>query len=987
MTNRVVSVAIKAEIGSYVAGLSRAGAATRQLGDDVTRTQTQASRGFDLAGKGALLMGGSIVAGLGMAVAKSMEFEKSMSAVQAATQAGGAELDNLRAAAMQAGAETAYSATEAANAITEMAKAGVSTADIMGGGLTGALSLAAAGQIDVAEAAGIASTAMTQFNLTGEDLPHVADLLAAGAGKAMGSVDDLGQALNQAGLVASAAGMNIEETTGALAAFASAGLVGSDAGTSLKSMMLALQGPSGKASETMAGLGLNLYDTNGHMLGMADIAGQLQTHLGGLTDEQRNAAMATIFGSDAVRAANVLYKEGAAGIEEWTNKVNDAGYASDQARALQDNLAGDLEKLGGAFDTFLINLGSGAQGPLREVVQMLTGLVDVTSGAVDVFGAIPGPVAEGAAALGAWLLLRGPLDAMFTRLAVGLTSTVTGMGMAAGATTGFGVAAGTARVAVAGLVSAAAPLAVAIAAAYAVKEVVDFVKAGDDATEQVKDLNKAIRDADSNDARFGTISAGLDDLKRKAADAQAKIKEIDDQSYLHKVFISPFTGDGGELKDAQEGLVAYREEIARVEAAQDRQTQSVDVLAKHYGISKDDVIAFADAHGINLAGSLQIAQGDFLRLAGASIASGDAMVNGRTQAEDFQTGLEAIAAGASDATTQIGLYKASLDVLNGDHITAIQAESDFYAAIQAANGALDNMGGTVLNTAGGLNVQSEAGRKTQDVLLGVKDSADQYIATLIEQGATADVANAKDAELRDAFYQTALQMTGNADAAGRLTDELYGIPEERRTTITADTKQATDAAAAVQAVLDNMRNRVLTVTVQTRQINAGGWAAGAPTYQDTYKNAAGQNVQGTAYQAMGGIVHAYAAGGFESMQAGVAQIVQPNTWRVIGDRVTDDEAYIPINGAARSHSILEQTAERMGYGLSREASGPTWSSREFGGGAVSLAAPNVSVAAPNVTVLLDGQELRATARIEAQGVVVEAVTGMKRTLNARGVRA
>jgi TP901 family phage tail tape measure protein len=73
----------------------------------------------------------------------------------------------------------------------------------MGGGLKGALSLAAAGQIDVAEAAGIASTAMTQFSLAGKDLPHVADLLAAGAGKAMGSVDDLGQALNQAGLVAS----------------------------------------------------------------------------------------------------------------------------------------------------------------------------------------------------------------------------------------------------------------------------------------------------------------------------------------------------------------------------------------------------------------------------------------------------------------------------------------------------------------------------------------------------------------------------------------------------------------------------------------------------------------------------------------------------------------------------------------------------------------------------------------------------------------
>jgi TP901 family phage tail tape measure protein len=171
-------------------------------------------------------MGGAIVAGLGLAVGKSMEFEKALSGVQAATGATAGTMGDLRAAAMKAGADTKYSATEAANGITEMAKAGVSAKDIMGGGLTGALSLAAAGQIDVAEAAGIASTAMTQFSLSGKDLPHVADLLAAGAGKAMGSVDDLGMALNQAGLVASASGHNIEETTGTLAAFASAGLIG-----------------------------------------------------------------------------------------------------------------------------------------------------------------------------------------------------------------------------------------------------------------------------------------------------------------------------------------------------------------------------------------------------------------------------------------------------------------------------------------------------------------------------------------------------------------------------------------------------------------------------------------------------------------------------------------------------------------------------------------------------------------------------------------
>src|SRR5690606_33088374 len=141
---------------------------------------------------------------------------------------------------LDAGQETVYSATEAAGAIEALAKAGVSTADILNGGLSGALNLAASDNIAVAEAAEIAASAMTQFGLAGEDVEHVADLLAAGAGKAQGGVADLGQALNQAGLVSSQFGLSIEEAVGTLTAFASAGMVGSDAGTSFRTMLLRL---------------------------------------------------------------------------------------------------------------------------------------------------------------------------------------------------------------------------------------------------------------------------------------------------------------------------------------------------------------------------------------------------------------------------------------------------------------------------------------------------------------------------------------------------------------------------------------------------------------------------------------------------------------------------------------------------------------------------------------------------------------------------
>lgn len=352
----------------------------------------------------AMVAGGSMVAAVGSVVAKYASFDKAMSAVQASTHASGVEMEKLRELAMRAGADTAYSGEEAAAGINELAKAGVSTNDILRGGLTGALSLAAAGEIEVGDAAELAATAMTQFKLEGKDLEHVADLLAAGAGKAQGSVGDLGYALKQSGLVASQAGISIEETVGTLAAFASAGLVGSDAGTSFKVMLQKLQNPSDQAAQTLSELGVSMYDSQGNFVGMVELADQLRAGMEDLTPAQRDAAMATIFGSDAVRAANVLYAQGGAGIQDWINKVNDAGYAAETAAALQDNLAGDLEKLGGAFDTLALQSGGSLNDMFRDIVQGATNLLDL-------IGQIPGPVLTATTAIvglgGAGLLTVG----------------------------------------------------------------------------------------------------------------------------------------------------------------------------------------------------------------------------------------------------------------------------------------------------------------------------------------------------------------------------------------------------------------------------------------------------------------------------------------------------------------------------------------------------------------------------------------------------
>jgi TP901 family phage tail tape measure protein len=392
VSNRTVSVALKLLLGDYVGAAEKAASSTDKIGDSATRTAAQHKQGMDVirvGAAGAALVGAEA---LHKIVGAGMDFEKAMSGVGAVSDASGEQLKQLSDAAIKAGADTAFSATQAAEAEGELAKAGVSTSDILGGALSGALSLAAAGNLDLGNAATIAANAMNIFSLKGSDVGHIADVLASGANKSAADVDQLAQAMSQGGQVAASLGIGLEDTVGALSMFADAGLKGSDAGTSLKTMLQALAAPSATSAAKMKELGLNAFDAQGNFIGLEGLAGQLQQRLSGLTQEQRANALATIFGSDAVRVANVLYKEGAGGVREYASAVNDQGAAAEMAAKQQDNLAGDIEKLSGSIDTALIKSGSGANAMLR-------GLAQGAAGAVNEFSELPAPLQAGATGL------------------------------------------------------------------------------------------------------------------------------------------------------------------------------------------------------------------------------------------------------------------------------------------------------------------------------------------------------------------------------------------------------------------------------------------------------------------------------------------------------------------------------------------------------------------------------------------------------------
>lgn len=374
--NKNIVIRLMADTASYEAAMTRAGSTAKTVASGMEHTGR----------KSALIASGMTAAGLAVAafgvaaVKMAADFDQQMSTVQANTGATSAQMDQLRAAAIEAGASTVYSASDSADAINDLGKAGMSVTDILTGGLTGALNLAASDGMAVGDAAEYMANALSMFHLKGSQASQVADTLAAGAGKAVGNVSDFGEALNNCGAQANSFGMNVQETTGVLALFAQNGTIGAEAGTQLNSMLMKLAAPSAEASNTMRELGISAYDAQGHFVGMANFAGQLQKAEKGLTDEQRNQANATIFGSYAIKAANYLYAAGESGVNKWTKAVSESGYAAEQAAAKNNNLKGDLENLGGSMESLMISVGEGAQGPLRKMIQGLDTLVDTFAG-------------------------------------------------------------------------------------------------------------------------------------------------------------------------------------------------------------------------------------------------------------------------------------------------------------------------------------------------------------------------------------------------------------------------------------------------------------------------------------------------------------------------------------------------------------------------------------------------------------------------------
>ncbi|MFL2001432.1 phage tail tape measure protein [Microbacterium sp. A1-JK] len=711
---------------------------------------------------GLLIAGTAVAALVGLSVAKFTEFDQAMSQTAAATMATADEQRDLGEAALKAGADTAYSASEAAAAEEELAKAGQSVSDIVGGSLNASLGLAAAGQLAVARSAEIMATTMTQFRLPAEQAAHVADVLAAGAGKAQGSVDDLSLALSYVGPLAGSVGLSLDETAGTIAYFATQGVIGEKAGTALRGVLAGLQAPSAAADRELKKYNISVFDANGNMLSLAGIADQLQSNLGGLTEQERLAALGRIFGNESLNAATLLYEGGAQAVEEWTAKVNDSGYAAEQAAMRQDNLAGDVEKLGGAFDTALIRTGSGANDVLRTMVQTVTQVIDV-------FGEAPAPVhmltlGLGVAA-GAMLLFAGGAIGVRAKL-IELKASLDSTGASFTRTAMVGAAAGLALTGVLTVVTLFIARQAQMSAATA-----EFADTLDETTGAVTENTRSM-------------------IAKKLADAdvfeQAKKAGIGQKELTDALF------EGGDAADTM---------VRRL----------VDASAATGGFD----IGLSNARNTvrDMADQLDKSKGRHDDLKAATEGSTEATEEGvpvtQSAAEAYLAASEGVADLESDLRTLI-------DTINEANGVGQDAISSNIAYLDA----LANVDETIAKAREGqegyaltLDTSTQAGRDNLGMLNDLAARAEIAAENQFTLDGNTQNYRATLEASRDALIKRAQDFGYTADQAAALADDIFRIPSETEWKVIAETSDAEQRIQRMKDAIAGLRDKTVSINV------------------------------------------------------------------------------------------------------------------------------------------------------------------------------
>lgn len=342
----------------------------------------------------------AMVAGSAAAVAftktsidAGMNFDTAMSQVAATMGTTVDKIGNVKAKAEEMGRTTKYTATEAAEGMNILAQAGLS-ADEQISGIGTVLNLASAGAMSLEESASYTAGAVKGFGDSMSNASYYADLMAKGATLANTDVRGLGEAFSGSAATAKNYGQAADSVTLSLLRLADQNVTGSEASTALNRAMADLYTPTDDASKALDQLGVSAYKSNGEAKDFNDLVDELNGSLQGMTAEQKNNALATIFTTQGLQAFNKMTASSDATVQKFWKGIQDSsGSAAQQAATQLDNLQGDITLLSSATEGLQLAFYNTFSGTIRGAIKGITSEVSGLAEAME-SGGISGALSK-----------------------------------------------------------------------------------------------------------------------------------------------------------------------------------------------------------------------------------------------------------------------------------------------------------------------------------------------------------------------------------------------------------------------------------------------------------------------------------------------------------------------------------------------------------------------------------------------------------------
>ncbi len=365
---------LKLEMGEFTNSLNVAKNQIQETGSKFDGL-TAAGQSVTSVGKALTVGVTAPVMALGASIVKTQsQFQDSMAKVQALSGATGEEFEKLKQTAMEFGESTVFSASECADALGYMALAGWD-AEESTAALPGILNLAAASQMDLAQASDLCTDYMSAFGMEAGDAAHFADVLAYAQANSNTTTEMLGEAFKNCAVNAKGFGLDVEQTTALLGKLADQGLKGSEAGTALNAVFRDMSSKMEDGAIKIGNMSVKVTDAQGNFRDMTDIIRDVNAATNGLSESEKMVALQSTFTADSIKAMGILCNTGADDIDSMTQALYGAdGTAEEMSDTMNNTLSGAIKELSSAWEGLQLKLMD-STGVLTKLIKALTSVV------------------------------------------------------------------------------------------------------------------------------------------------------------------------------------------------------------------------------------------------------------------------------------------------------------------------------------------------------------------------------------------------------------------------------------------------------------------------------------------------------------------------------------------------------------------------------------------------------------------------------------